>query len=194
MKFIKLYTSLKLRNDRRNKYTYKKIIGCWLEILKFGSSRFYLDRRHVYIFLSCSYINILDLSWREMSWRSLLCVRRRRGIEVKFCLDDDHYVASLGYICDVGSHTQQVKYVNILITWKTLCVVWGFWMTCTVHVLTKHSASSVNDYTAQFIQLYSPMLATWIISTQCGNIRYSRTGHRWQNMCHGAHALCMLRN
>jgi len=41
---------------------------------------------------------------------------RRRGIEVKCCLDADHYVTSLGYVWDVGSHTQQFIYVNILIT------------------------------------------------------------------------------
>jgi len=59
-------------------------------------------------------------------------VRRRRGIEVKCCLDDGHYAASFGCIWDFGSQVQQFRYDNSQINLKTLCVVWGFWMTCAV--------------------------------------------------------------
>jgi hypothetical protein len=149
MKFIKLYICVKFKNDWGNKYLYKnnKLLSINIKLL--GALGLFIWRDDMYIFLSCSCIDILDLSWREIRWRFLLCVRRRRGIEFKCCLDDDHCVASLGYICDVGSQIQQFKYVSILITWKTLCVERGFWMTCTVYVLKKHSASSVNDYRAQ---------------------------------------------
>jgi len=52
----------------------------------------FIWRDEMYILLSCSYINILYLSWREIIWSCLLCVGKRRGIEFICCLVDDHKV------------------------------------------------------------------------------------------------------
>jgi hypothetical protein len=118
----------------------------------------------LYISLSCFYLNILDLSWREISWRFLFCehIVGRWCIEVKCCLEDDHYVTSWGYVCNVGSRVQQFMYVNRLISWEAYVLYKDCEWTL------QPCADKAQPYISTRLcssSLFSCAVLTWVIST-----------------------------